>query len=127
MNLSLMKSYIEAVKIAFLANRNTFFFVVPVHEMFREKGIRKDMLMIFDQCMFSFCNIHLFHRHSESQYVHNMISELYPGPTYASKMESFAAIVNGLLPLSIVSKLSILDDCRGLGYPSGFKYDLNEY
>ena len=37
-----------------------------------------------------------------------------------SKMESVAAIVNMQKPLTIVTKLSILDACGHLGYAFGF-------
>ena len=41
--------------------------------------------------------------------------EVYPVPLEVSKRESFATTVNGKKPLTIIAKLSILDDCGTSG------------
>ena len=43
------------------------------------------------------------------------------GLPQTSKMESFATVVNGWTPLTIVAKLSILDVCGGPDYASGLE------
>ena len=42
-----------------------------------------------------------------------------PEPLQSSKMERFAAIVNGFHSLTILANLLILDVCRDRGYVSG--------
>ena len=44
-------------------------------------------------------------------------------PQSTSKTESFASIVNGYKPLTIVAKLSIVDALRSPGYAFGFYLD----
>ena len=42
------------------------------------------------------------------------------GPPQASNMEGIAITVNGEKPLTVFTKLSVLDICRGPGYVYGF-------
>ena len=44
-----------------------------------------------------------------------------------SKMESFLAIVNNFESLTIITKLPILDVCRGRGYSSGARFHIFPY
>ena len=46
-------------------------------------------------------------------------TEALPGILQTSKMEGFATVVNGVRPLSIAVKPSILEVCGSLVYASG--------
>ena len=48
-----------------------------------------------------------------------MQTEAYSEPCQTSKIESFAKIVNGFMPLTIFAKRSILDVWQGSEYASG--------
>ena len=59
------------------------------------------------------------------QKIYNILGRCGQDPRRHQKIESFAKIVNGWKPLTIVAKFSILDVCGGLNYISALQTGIN--